>query len=210
MWIIPYWAEVVELHTGACKAWVQAEQFLWQRKRTWTETISGENTDAIMKEAYNVLSYLPWCGDIYGFDETVPLHKLATYASRAWLATTHEDQMLDLLRHELLFKGSQVTIADMTFFEILSNAYQCRNTGEYEESRKFLNTHRLGEGLERGESNGLGTIVHIGGDHWVAIALEFKTSLFWYGDSLGKKPAEEVMSVIIWWTQHHSGQIFKY
>ena len=210
MWVIPYWAEVVELRTGARKAWAQAEHFLRQRRKIWTETISNESPDAIMQEAYDILSYLPWCGDIHGFDEIEPLHRLATYASRTWLGTSHEDQMLDLLRRDLLFKGSKVTIANMTFFKIICDAYACRDTVEYQDSRKFSNTRKLGEELEKGMRDVLGTMVHVEGDHWVAVALDFAKSLFWYGDSFGKRPVEEVVSVINWWTQHHAGRTFEY
>ena len=61
-----------------------------------------------------------------------------------------------------------------------------------------------------GERDGLGTMVNIGGDHWVAIALDFKQSLVWYGDSFGRKPVKEVTSVINWWTFHHTGCQFTY
>jgi hypothetical protein len=49
---------------------------------------------------------------------------------------------------------------------------------------------------------GLGTMVNVGGDHWVAIALDFEHSAVWYGDSFGRRPVEEVTSVLNWWTFH--------
>lgn len=44
---------------------------------------------------------------------------MATYASRAWLGTTHENQILDLLRRELLLKGSRIEVPGMAFFATL-------------------------------------------------------------------------------------------
>lgn len=135
---------------------------------------------------------------------------MATYASRAWLGTTHENQILDLLRRELLLKGSRIEVPGMAFFATLRDACQCRNTGEYEGSRHFAWIRGIGEALVLGERDGLGTMVNIDGDHWVAIALDFEESLIWYGDSFGQDAVEEVTSVLDWWTFHHTGQKFEY
>ena len=53
-------------------------------------------------------------------------------------------------------------------------------------------------------------MVNINGDHWVAIALNFKQSLVWYGDSFGNPAIESVVLVINWWTFHHTGRVFAY
>ena len=44
VWIITYWAEVLVLCTTSCKAWVKAEEFLWQQKKLWKKSSSGETT----------------------------------------------------------------------------------------------------------------------------------------------------------------------
>jgi hypothetical protein len=98
MWVIPYWAEVLELRMTSRKAWVQAEEFTRVRKKLQKKTPEWGTIDVIMQEAYDMLSCLPWSGNIHGFDHNEPLYKLATFASHRWLATTHEDQILDLLR----------------------------------------------------------------------------------------------------------------
>jgi hypothetical protein len=82
--------------------------------------------------------------------------------------------------------------------------------GGYDESCFFAWIWGIGKALVAGERDGLGTMVHIGGDHWVAIALDFEQSLVWYGDSFGQKPVEEVTSVLDWWTFHHTGWKFAY
>ena len=137
MWIITYWAEVLELHRTYQKAWVKAEEFLRQGKKLWKSSSSGETMDKVMQEAYNILSYLLWSGNICGFDDDEPLHTLAMYASCAWLSTLHENQMLDLLWHDLLLTQSNIEIGNMAFFTTLQKAYDCRDTGEYDESNHF-------------------------------------------------------------------------
>jgi hypothetical protein len=93
--------------------------------------------DEVMQEAYDILSYLPWSGCIWGFDSSEPLHTLATYATCNWLSTTHEDQMLDLLQCDVLFKGLKIKIKNMAFFMKLCNAYNHWDSGEYSESCCF-------------------------------------------------------------------------
>jgi hypothetical protein len=210
MWIIPYWAEILELRTTSRKAWVQAEEFIRRRKKVWKRSAEGGSTDAIMQEAYDMLSCLPWSGNIHGFDEMEPLYTLATYASHQWLTTTHENQILDLLRRDLLLQGSKVEIAGMAFFTTLRKAYDCCDTGQYSESRAFTWIRGIGTALVMGERDGLGTMVNTGGNHWVAIALDFQRSVIWYGDSFGHRPVEEVTQVLDWWTFHHTGDKFIY
>jgi hypothetical protein len=210
IWIIPYWAEVLQLRTTSRKAWVKAEEFLRTKKKVGKGGLGGEKVDEIMQQAYDILSCLPWCGDVQGFDHREPLYQLAIYASRAWLGTTHENQILDLLRRDLLLKGSRVEVPGMAFFTTLCEAYNCRNTGEYEESQHFAWIREIGKALVLGDRDGLGTMANIGGDHWVAIALEFEGSLIWYGDSFGHDAVEEVTSVMDWWTFHHTGRKFGY
>jgi hypothetical protein len=77
LWIIPYWTEVLELCTTSRKAWVKAEEFLRKRKRVWKKSVSRQSADKVMQQAYDVLSCLPWLGNICGFDNDQPLHKLA-------------------------------------------------------------------------------------------------------------------------------------
>ena len=53
-------------------------------------------------------------------------------------------------------------------------------------------------------------MLNINGDHLVAIVLDFKQSLVWYGDLFSSMPVKQVISVINWWTFHHTGRKFAY
>lgn len=90
---------------------------------------------------------------------------IATYASRMWLSTMHKDQILDLLCRDLLFQGLRAEIANMAFFEKLYEAYNCCDTGEYDEGWAFAWIRGIGNALVAGECDGLGTMVNIGGNH---------------------------------------------
>lgn len=163
-----------------------------------------------MQQAYDVLSNLPWSRDIHGFDNSEPLHKLTIYTSREWLATTHLDQMLDLLQQDLLLKGSRVEIENMTFFLKLQQAYNCCDTEVYDTSQAFAQPRSVALRLEAGEHNGLGIVMNIGGDHWVTVALDFTNSLIFFSDPFHNEPINKVTSVINWWTFHHTGRRFNW
>jgi hypothetical protein len=98
----------------------------------------------------------------------------------------------------------------MAFFTKLRQAYDHRDTGEYGESHSFEWVQGIRKALVTGEKDGLGTMVNVGGNHWIALALDFTKSLIWYGDSLGRKPAKQVTSVVNWWTFYHTGTKFAY
>ena len=116
---------------------MKAEEFIRARKKVWRRGSGDEKTDEVMQQAYDMLSCLPWSGNIHGFDHAEPLDQLATYASHEWLGTTHENQILDLLRHDLLLNGSRIEVPGMAFFTTIRQAYERCDAGMYEESRHF-------------------------------------------------------------------------
>jgi hypothetical protein len=89
-----------------------------------------------------------------------------------------------------------IEIPKTAFFTTLHEAYKCCNTGEYEQSQCFAWIRGIGEALALGDCDGLGTIINKGGDHWVAVAVDFKESLIWYGDSFRQDAVEDFMSVM--------------
>jgi hypothetical protein len=117
--------------------------------------------------------------------------------------------MPDLLRRDLLLKGSKVEIENMAFFAKLQQGYDCR-VDVYNQSRAFARPHGVALALEVGERDGLGLGINIEGDHWVSAALDFKNSMIYYGDPLNGDPTDKVQSVLNWWTFHHTGQKFAY
>ena len=58
-------------------------------------------------------------------------------------------------------KNSRVEVAGMAFFVALREAYNCRNSGEYEESRHFTWIREIGKALASGDRDGLGTMANI-------------------------------------------------
>jgi hypothetical protein len=162
VWVITYWAEVLDLCTTSHKAWMQAEEFIQLQKKAWKKKDDGKNTDEAMQVAYDTPSCLLWSGNIHGFDHNV----------HAWLATTHENQNLDLLHHDILLHSSNIKIENMDFFPNLCKAYDRRDTDVYDKSHGFAEVCAIRKALVAGERDGLGTMVNIEGDHWVGTTMD--------------------------------------
>jgi hypothetical protein len=107
------------------------------KEENMEKSASGQNADEVMQQVYDVLSNLPWSGGMHGFNNSRPLHKLTIYTSHELLATTHLDQMLDLLQWDLLLKGSRVEIENMTFLLKLQQANNCHDTEVYDTNQAF-------------------------------------------------------------------------
>ncbi|KAH7908916.1 hypothetical protein BJ138DRAFT_990150, partial [Hygrophoropsis aurantiaca] len=156
------------------------------------------------------LASLPWSGNIRGFDNPEPIHRLATYATRGWLGTTHEDQMLDLLRRDL-HRGStshKTVIENLAFSKFLQEGYARRNSGEYEASRYFRVARGLGQALASQTRDILGYLMNLNDNHWVVVVLNFRDSTILYGDSLGDPIPANLASILDWWTNTHTGLTF--
>jgi Ulp1 family protease len=52
------------------------------------------------------------------------------------------------------------------------------------------------------------TIANIGSNHWVAIIVDFKSSIILYGNSMGGTIDDDVEKALTWWIHHHTGKHF--
>jgi hypothetical protein len=103
-----------------------------------------------------------------------------------------------------------VEIQNLSFFKDLQQAYEQRDTGQYDQSNHFACVRSIAQALKVGERDGLGTMVNIHDDHLVALTFDFKESPVCYGDSFSQPAVEEVTSVINWWMFHHTRREFGY
>jgi hypothetical protein len=145
LWIITYWTEIINLR-GLREPWVRAEAALRKRKK------GSKHSCSLIDETYSALSTLQWSGNIHGFDNDEPINHLAKYAMHQWLTDVHENQMLDILRHELLLdqSSSGIEVESLEFIHYIESAYQQRHLEQYGESRYFAHACRLGVELSSG------------------------------------------------------------
>jgi hypothetical protein len=86
----------------------------------------------------------------------------------------------------------------MAVFGGLRQAYDCRDTGGYDESHVYAWTQEIDVALVTSEHHSLGTIVNVGERSLVAITLEFEHSAVWYRNALGQRPVEDIVRNINW------------
>ena len=203
LWIITYWTEIINLREIR-EPWVRAEAALRKRKK------GSKHSSSLIDETYTALSILQWSGNIHGFDNEEPINHLAKYATHQWLTDIHENQMLDILRRELLLDQSilGIEVESLKFISYIESAYQQRHLEQYGESRYYAHARRLGEELSSGARESVLLLKNLKNEHWVALDVNFKERCIRYGDSFGEGAPPALMCAVEWWTYHHTGQEF--
>ena len=208
-WVVTYWAEAARIGTVK-KKWILAEEAMELQKKGKHQT---EETKDLITQVYNALATIPWSATIRGFPGTVSVEYLAAYMTKEWLTDENENQMLHLLRHELArghdSEGEGIYIAETTFVPLLIRVYKGPDQdNQYATASRYNWLRKKGQEFGTGVLDKLATIANIGGNHWVAVVIDFRLSQILYGDSLGGIIPVEIGTVLNWWIHHHTGQQF--
>lgn len=208
IWTLSYWCEVVELQHKYLVPWLHAEETLQKHSRKWRQT--ENQTHELIEGVYNALGSISWFGNVKGFENSEPIWNLARYATDQWLSDVHQNQMTDLLCHDLRFHQASwlIEVEHTYFFKTLKLAHESHNTGEYEMSKYFARTRKIGMALASGMRKSLGFLLHVNNNHWIAIVLDFAHSQILIGDSLKHDPNSALLDILSWWTHHHTSRTF--
>ena len=208
LWVIAYWLEVSYLHNTIRPPWINAEQVLTQRSRSWRKANPKRSQDLI-DQAYTMLGSLPWSGFVLGFETHEKINHLTAYMTQEWLSDVHEMQMLKLLQIAVCrqMATTRIEIEGPYFYGYLKSAFEA---GEltYKDSASFSRARGLGEALQSGQRTSIGFIMNVNSNHWVATVMDFAEHRILYGDSLGRVPENEHITTIQWWAQYHSSTQF--
>ncbi len=188
--------------------WARGEVELEKRwaSKTWK---TSDETKELLDRTYNILGFLPWAGAIQGFSVDVEMHYLASFLTRDWLTTEHEDQLISLLRHDLMQSEleSQVELELTYFIPKIEAAFAHRDMYATNPEYQWLRAH--GQALCLGTCSRIGAIVNIEGYHWTAVAFDGVQNVIWYGDSLAEDIGEKLRAALQWWVLFHTGIEFK-
>jgi hypothetical protein len=207
MWILSYWINLSEVHQLQLQ-WRDAEAAL--QKNCEAQKGKPSPLAPLVTNVYAVLAGLPWNGQLSG--RKIPITTLSAYMTTEWLSDEHESQMLELLRQDLLRTAlnSEVEVEEIHFIPLLCNAYS--NRSQYPMDRHWTWLREKGHAIatpmgvrRQGQAVALS---NVGGNHWVAIVLDFEKATIQYGDSLGGHINEQLKDVLGWWTHYHTGHIF--
>ena len=205
LWIITYWIALSE---------VRKSQIRWKTaKEAFQQTISNSQLPVpLMASLINVqqaLSKISRSTCLEGFPGNPSVETLTTYMiPNEWLTDIHEAQLLELLRRDLQQTPQKegTNIEDVFFVTLLCDAYE--NRGHYLLDRHWKWLREKGDTYANGTWKEAATITITGGNHLVAIVLDFENASVRYGDSMGGKLMEDMKTAIEWWTFTHSSQKF--
>jgi hypothetical protein len=208
-WIVTYWAEAARIGTVK-NTWILAEEAMELQKKGKHRT---EETNDLITRAYNTLATISWSATVQGFPGTISVEYLATYMTKDWLTDEHEDQMLHLLGRELARSSEgdseRIYIAETFFMPSLIMVYkEPDRANQYATASSYSWLRKKGQEFGTGSLDKLATIANVGGNHWVAVVLDFRSSQILYGDSLGGTITVEIETVLNWWVHHHTGERF--
>ena len=115
--------------------------------------------------------------------------------------------MLDLLKIDIERAGlSAIEIANTYFYAKISQGSEY--VEKYTSHTSFRVYQHMGHMLATGTLDSLAFLANLNQNHWVAVVLEFKNDIIWYGDSLGGKIPLSMEKNLKWWTKFHSGKDF--
>ncbi|TFK81825.1 hypothetical protein K466DRAFT_437998, partial [Polyporus arcularius HHB13444] len=168
-------------------------------------------THHLVDDALSTLTTLPWSVALSGFTNCEATSTLTSYMSRTWLSDTHESQMLDLLRTQLLRhpEGLVAEVETIYFWTALAAGFQNRERRAYKDDRTLARPRGVGTALQQGERREVGFLINVSSNHWVAMVVDFERQKVLYGDSLGSAaPVAEIVDVLTWWIAQHSSVPF--
>lgn len=200
LWILTYWITVSQLREHIKSPWMNVELYLSSNGSRWCSSEYRK----LCQSAQNVLLYLLWSGNVYGFPDTlVPTLFLALYPSSNWLATSHIDQQLLLLRQSLMRSGiHNYEVLGPDFFNLVQNMYDARNSVPYiPGSSRYLSG--VGDDVLNGNRQVLCGVGNVNNNHWVALVIDIEQQGIYYGDSL-RGNETRLKNAIQWWIEAHT------
>jgi len=202
-WVVTYWIEAGQI-LRLKKKWLDAESSLQKRRTHKNRT---KETAGLISCIYEKLSSIQWSGNMHGFSASVPIHHLTSFLSQEWLSDHHETQMLDLLRLEINRKqAGSVQIGNVFFTTHLKEIH--KNASTYTASKEYEWLCRMGQEFATGIYDTYATISNINQNHWIALIIDFRSSIIYYGDSIGGIINDDLEAALTWWTNYHTGNWF--
>jgi hypothetical protein len=201
LWLLTYWIEVNRI-IRIQDCWSKADRSLKRLSK------GPEEVQELVEQVYNALDNLPWSGLTRGFTDATDITNLHKFATSAWLGGENKEQMLDLLRCDVLNysnDSTRIRVEHTHFTRSLSRAFSRRQARP---RKGYL--HRTGQLLASGVMTHVACIANYKDVHWVALVIDFMTKSIWYGDSLGWKLEADLGEVLEWWISGYSEVTFTY
>ncbi|KAF8177946.1 hypothetical protein K438DRAFT_1605694 [Mycena galopus ATCC 62051] len=199
LWIVSYWAELRPIRE-ARQRWDSAVRALETR-------IQRNTSDLLGPAILDRILAMPWYSRLRGFHECEPEGVISFCKPTAWLKTTEIDQMLELLDNDVELRNRSIRVLPSGHAREIKEIHQ--NEGlEYETSPKYRKLRELGENIANGGAEQFATVANVGGDHWIALIVNFTSKAVYYFDSLKQPIDSELREAYDWWILQHHGTEF--
>ncbi|KAH7876772.1 uncharacterized protein C8R40DRAFT_1236404 [Lentinula edodes] len=181
-YVLEFWTQVEET-TKMQESWGKAIQYVERQK----EKVSDTGPKAVLAKAWEMLHAIGW-------NECLPHYNMYTTAligflGSGWLSGDQIDLMVGHMSMRLEAQGSKsrrrVVIAPLAFANKIQNPFiqnSLRKVGEVQDTvLKHFETVIVEDRIEV-----LYAPVHVNGNHWIAVAVDFGRGEVYYGDSLSQ------------------------
>lgn len=207
LWTITFWNQVLDTREVSQK-WVKCVDWVMVQLRQK----KSEERQLLAEQAMIHISALPWAvKKPKGLSDNEPIHTLWRYLSTNWLSGSNQNDLLELLRHQLagwpdIAKTYRVGGTRVT--DKLLEVYRKRDIIQYTKDQSLGWLRMLANDLIKNQAT-LVTVQNLtnvtGSPHWVSIALRVATDEYTllFGDSLGDKLPEELQKAYTWWMAQH-------
>lgn len=207
VWVVTLWNEFLDAQQivtkwAVCKDWVLSQQH--QRKSADIHALADEASSLMMLLPYGVLRPS-------GLSDTSPIHEIYRYLGTIWLSEVHINDLLEVLRREVISVGKHATQIEGTpLTDKIITAYNLQKHMVYATEQAYAWIRTIGNELVQKRSTlitavYLGTIT--GAKHWVPLVISNGGATISYGDSLGEPIPPKLRNAYTWWLQQHSPTI---
>lgn len=204
IWILHYWLHI--------HVYVDPVQVSWRRGLDWLKHKDFTPYPDQVKATFDSLATLSWTGNIItpGKSRELSVSKISllTYLSRQWFSDEHIDQMIYYLEDDIekSIPGHKIRLIDTILIRNIIQAYSQDQTGEasYDvDGSSFV--PKFGRSLS--ETNFLGGIFHVHGNHWITLTVDIELEEIAYGDPASKEALETsepiLDSALRWFLSQH-------
>jgi hypothetical protein len=191
-WVLSYWQSVAT-HWMDLISWRRACKFL--------------DTEFKHQVVIDLLASIPW----YQSRSPIPgatIRDLATLATTEWLSDNDIDLLGWFVNEEI--KSETAYLVHAAYPDKMRHLYQSSNSHSAPQNSTCEWLDALRGEMETGRYEQIGFCVNIvagqglpmppqNGNHWVAVVIDVKNQIIWFGDSLRDPPHENVVQMLRWW-----------
>jgi hypothetical protein len=191
-WVLGYWKSVA---------------MYWTDIVCWRRAYMTLNAEIDCPEMVDLLSSIPW----QQHRSPIPgatISDLALFSTTGWASDNHINIVGWFVNARL--KSDAVRVLQAGYADKLRYSFMSSNStpAPMRSTCRWLDLLR--NDLHNGKYDAVGFPVHVvageglptrpeHGNHWVAVVIDARASIIWYGDSLGDNPHRSVVEMVRWW-----------